>query len=256
VSGGLATGRLDVAAAAVDRLRRLLPDHPLVPYFEGRLALRRGDPAQAVPHLEEALRRAPGYPSTYLDLGAAYRLIGDRTRAESILRLAWQAFPNIGSAPLLLASHLHEDGRLDEALAAYLAARRRLPGNARLLENLSHLYVLRGETAEAAEATAALAGLRPRDVAVWLRLAQLRLTSGELAAAEDALEHAQELAPSDPEVLFGRGLVAQRRGDPEEAREWFREVLDVEPSHPGALAQLGGAPTVGKDNQEPMAASR
>jgi Tfp pilus assembly protein PilF len=66
---------------------------------------------------------------------------------------------------------------------------------------------------------------------------------GKLDAARQDMEVAERLRPTDPDPTFNLGVIAQRMGDSDKARSFFRKALDRDPSHrlsQDALKRLAG----------------
>ena len=69
----------------VEVLRRLLSQRPELGdarYLLGKALLAEGQPAEALPHLEGAVKAAPGDPAVHYQLGQAYQRLGRAQDAE------------------------------------------------------------------------------------------------------------------------------------------------------------------------------
>ena len=268
----LAEGR---AAAAAAILRQLMQTHESV---EGQrmLALaeqRLGDLPAAVTAIERAIALAPFSPRLYrikasIDYDAKnwgkllidYRTLAGRGRrlsASDEVRRA-QALYELGNpdsgravleqvlarpdAPVDAAIEFarREGGtRFAAARSALLAARKREPGDARLLEALVQLEL----TARRADRALALldaeveAGrARPREL---LLRAQVLASTGALERAEKDVLRAFEAAPMLPgavELLFE---IYRRQGRLAEVRRSFEEAESAGVLHSGARLLLG-----------------
>jgi arylsulfatase A-like enzyme/Flp pilus assembly protein TadD len=193
--------RAEEALAVMDRR---IPGHHLFFYYRGRMSRLRGGAAAAVADLEHTVRLAPAHSLAYADLASAYRDLGEIEKAIEVLRPAAESFPENADVLFLLGSLLHESGRLDEALAAYLRVPSTEPSDPRLLGNLSHVHFL----------------------------------LGDYGAAAGLLQELVELEPSDPSHPYRLGLLEQRRNRPELAAEWFRRALAVDPGFAPAAREL------------------
>ncbi|MGD8330777.1 MAG: sulfatase-like hydrolase/transferase [Acidobacteriota bacterium] len=237
---GLALQAGDWAAAgrAIDELEALLPEHHLVSYYRGRLLLLQGDPEAAIAPLERSRELSPAHASSYVDLAAAYRLAGHTEESRKLLLEAMGTFPNLIVFPLLLGSHYHQDGLLDEALDAYLTAQTIDWRNPALLRNLGQLYFLRGEYADSAATYRVLVEVLPRDVDARLRYGLALEGAGALVDAAGALDAALELAPDNAEVLFHRARVAAKAGNREAAIALLQRALQIAPDYEEAREAL------------------
>ena len=91
------------------------------------------------------------------------------------------------------------------------------------------------EGREAFEKAIALGGSGP-DPLNELAICQMELS--DLEAAGCTLRSALELEPENPKIVSNLGVVALRRGLPEEARGFFRTVIELDPDDPVALRYL------------------
>ena len=91
------------------------------------------------------------------------------------------------------------------------------------------------EGREAFEKVAALGGGGP-DPLNELAICQMEL--GDLAAAERTLRAALAAEPENTKIISNLGVVAMRRGQNEEARGFFRTVLELDPADPLARRYL------------------
>lgn len=76
---------LDRAGELLKALQQKAPDHPLLPYLRGQLAVHRGEWAASVPHLERARALNPGQDEVYYALSQAYRRVGREADADQAL---------------------------------------------------------------------------------------------------------------------------------------------------------------------------
>ena len=82
----LADGRFDEAARLAGRIRDLFPQRPDGGLFLAEVAIRRGEPAQALEPLRESLERLPGHPAVLLSLANVQLLTNRLDDAEKTIR--------------------------------------------------------------------------------------------------------------------------------------------------------------------------
>jgi arylsulfatase A-like enzyme len=139
----------------------------------------------------------------------------------------------------LLAEHLEQTGRSDEAAAEFQAIladdARNLPAYLELAraDGALHRY-LDGER----ELKAALA-LDPQNAEAEELLGDMYLAAGDHGRAEAEFHHLLTFAPQDYEAHFGLGLIARRQGQTAEATTQFRAALAADPRSAEAHYQLG-----------------
>jgi tetratricopeptide (TPR) repeat protein len=125
-------GRMDLALAEVERLRRGFPTYTeaLVPL--GSLYIEAGDTAKAVSLYEELLARVPGDPEVYYALGEVLAMKGDTAGALERMRQAQRLNPGYVYAYFGAYRLLWQLGRRQEALAQLRALVELAPDDAAL----------------------------------------------------------------------------------------------------------------------------
>lgn len=160
-------GGAPAAIASYRECLRLDPRHALAHAQLGLLLLQAGQPAEALPHVESAVRLRP-----------------DRSDFRIMLGALWRETP----------------GRAEEARAMLEQAVREDPQNAMGHLNLANLLLdAPGQQGRAIEAFRAATRLAPHDPLVWYGLGNaLIVTRGDRTEARAALERALQLAPNFP----------------------------------------------------------
>lgn len=209
--------RIDRLLAHVDRLAK---DKHWSKYLRGKIALKRGQPDQAIDALEAALQQKAGDLPTFLLLAKAYAAAGDVSKATGTLR---------------------------KALTAH-------PGNADVTRRLFDLYVSRRRLREARVLVGGLLRRDRQSIAGRLMLAELALLSGQRKQAVQILDQLAQRAPDNvaAHLLSVRALIGPTPGifskaDFDRASKRLGEILRAQPGHRDArkrLAELLGA--VGK----------
>jgi len=125
---GLSQRRHAEAEREASELLRVEPSSDFAHSLLAQILVHAGRPAEAVPHLEQAMRLDPHFPDLYLHvLGHAYLLLRDWPRAEDALRRRIRRNPTTDSSRLLLASLLGHQDRPDEARAEWAELMRHHP---------------------------------------------------------------------------------------------------------------------------------
>jgi tetratricopeptide (TPR) repeat protein len=204
-----ARGDRDAAAAALAGL--------------GKVALAGGQYQEAAARLEEALKLWPGASRLRQPLAAAYRGLGDPTKAQANLA----QFATSGGEPgvtdpvvdamsdkvvvsrvlLRRGQQFGKEGRFDLAEGAFRAAVASDPGNAEALANLG------------------------------ISLANL----GRLEGAQKNLVESLRLDDSSAVAHFSLGVVYDRRGEDESAIAQYRSAVEHDPNNIQAAVYLADA---------------
>ena len=175
------------------------------------------------PHVEQGDVRFAGR------LGVALVQLGERERAEAVLRLAFES----GDVPAVndLAILLRDEGRLVEA--AHLLVDAAAEGEQLAAANLVALQLEAGDLPAAAAAAEQYATERRPDTI--LALADVRALQGRHADADALYRRAGELGALRAHAVYGQYLVA--RGDLGAAERELREAERL--GEPGSAFVLG-----------------
>ena len=236
----------------------------------GLMQLKAGAVDLAYADLREAVMKAPSDAEALNGLARAAARLGRLDETEKMLS-------EIGTVPALVElSFLRAVlGRVDEAIGAARDAVVRNPTDRSALVQLASMYAdagdedalvqlielveqarvdravllycqmrlayLRDDFQEAVQLGEALVELDPADVKVHNLLGSAYAALGRYDRARQALEASLQMTPTDPGVLVNLGTVALRSNDPVLASERFSEALFLSPTHPAALDGLAEA---------------
>lgn len=158
-------------------------------------------------------------------------------QADETLAIA----PYDGTALAIRIDALTQLGRFDELMPAVRTADRRQPG-VPVASRWSYAVELDGRIGRARQillaATASARGVELSHALV--HVADLDRRQGHLAAAERSLDRAATASPQDGDIPVGRALLAQARGDHEQAVAIWQDVVSTTPlpEHFLALGEL------------------
>ena len=177
-------------------------DHGLAAYYYGRLLIRQGRGAEALPLLQTAAGAQAGEFWVHYELGRA-----------------WQGA-----------------GQLDSAAAHYRTCLAIEP-RAEALNALGVLALLRGRPGEARDLFDRILAADPADAAALANRGYLDYRMGDLRAAAAHLERALEIAPRSLPALRALAQVAMAQGDTARARALGSRLRQVQGRSPAAPPQ-------------------
>ncbi len=134
---------------------------------------------------------------------------------------------------------LHQQGRLDDALALYSQVIAGQPGHGGAMHMLGLIAFQIGRTDTAVDLLSQAAVLDPLVGAVHSNLGLALMARGRMAAAEASLRRALILAPQQPETHASLGQLLLQQGKLEEAVTNFRTALARDPNLADAQSGLG-----------------
>jgi tetratricopeptide (TPR) repeat protein len=230
----------DLLAAAV----KACPEDERARRLYAEALWQRGDAANAITHMDEAVRLSGGDAQLAVRLGEMYLARGDTARAAQRAELAITAAPQLPAAWALEGDVLARQGNPDAALARYhraLAYRRDYP---QVQFAVAEIYAHQGRHQRALATLAALAEQYEAD-RMPQRLVMMRGLShkalGQYDAAADQLTLAAKAAPPTPELLYELADSLLLAGEPAAARLAAEQALSLAPDHVGSrrlMAQL------------------
>ncbi|MFO7535367.1 MAG: tetratricopeptide repeat protein [Kiritimatiellia bacterium] len=205
------------------------PDQPAFRLWLGNAYLTRGKAAEAIPGLEESVRRFPDSAPLRFMLGLAcesadripearrhYRRVieSDPTQPDGYVRLANLALreEQVGAAFDLL----------DEALLKVNEPQ----GILSLYDLLGEQFLTLGKPWLASICFSRVADRQPDNVAAHERLLKSRLAAGDKAGVRRELEILVAREPGKPERLHMLGELAESEGQTAEAEKWYAKALN------------------------------
>ena len=247
VAGPLALAGLSLALAG-ERRRRLL----LLTLFVAAFVL------SVVAFFVTARYRAPGVPVLLLLAAFAVMEIGRRARRAAhrvrgaARQLAWPALAlagagaiahldlvhtDRGAAYISLGIALADEGRDEEAIAAFARAVEAAPGDPVSRYNLGAAYLKAGRIEAAAATFRRAVEIAPRSATGWAGLGESQARLGQAGPAAAAFRRAAVLAGSDAGLWFQAARLALAAGQVDSARMAAATASRLEPGKE-AIQQL------------------
>ncbi len=217
------------------------PDQPAFRLWLGNAYLTRGQAAEAIPGLEEAVRRFPDSAPLRFMLGLACESAGRIPEARRHYRRVIESDPRQPDGYVRLANlALREEqvgaafDLLDEAL---LKVNEPL-GVLSLYDLLGEQFLAVGKPWLASVCFSRVAARQPDNVAAHERLLKSRLAAGDKAGARRELELLVAREPGKPERLHLLGELAEAEGQPAEAEKWYAKAMNSPGAQPESAIRL------------------
>lgn len=190
----LARRETDAAQAQYEALHKALPKHPQTLFYEGQMALVKGDLPRARELFQLLLRGTPEHLLLLQSAAAVELRLNAPVQAEALLTRALQQAPELPSALRLLAQTYLAIGQPAKALATLQPLLAQGRADAEALTLAAQAQLLSGDGARAAALFEQAAKLRPDDTRVRTAVALSRLARGQ---GEAAIAELQTLAAAD-----------------------------------------------------------
>jgi predicted Zn-dependent protease len=271
----LETGKVLVAAAAIDAAAAIEPEHPEVFYMQGVVAERRQDLERALTYYQRASERDPTQADYVASEVECLVAIGRPWLAQEVLQARSADFPHdatlkalqaevalllgdertalqglqaalrtAGNDPRLTEEYgllLARTGQHERAVSALEPMYARSPDNMSRLSvrTLASAYLSLGRPQQAKNLLSRLVEKYPNDPHDWTILARAAMVCNDWATARHCAETLVGLAPDDPDTQFLMGYVCWKLNDPQRAKAAMRAVLIANPSDAMAHCILG-----------------
>lgn len=217
------------AIAALELARRDRQFDVGIELMLGRLYLRAGEFAKAIPLLRAVVDEQPGYPEAAMLLAGAYEEAGRLGDAALVLEAANAQNPAFFRGRVRLAEVYEKQRRFTEAADAYAQAQRQNP-RADLTGARATALINAGEPAAARDIlTAALGPEAAPDAGLLYLLAQAQQRMGDAPAAAETNRRLKAAHPGDLRGLFLDASLAEAEGRNDEAIAAIKVLMERMP---------------------------
>lgn len=231
--------QLDEAEKILAPLKDALPEHPDVWQLTGALAMRRGQPAEAISHLTKVTQLSPAFLPAWVSLFQCHHAMGDLDHAVTAMTNAVEI--NSEDHNLLLA--LADTQLKLERFADVITSLDRLPSK---IKHQAPIMSVRaaalqglGRLADAESALVDALSEDANDNRIRLQLAGVQQTQRRFDEAAAGYQQALEQEPGLTPARFGLAICCESLGRFEQAIEAMRQVVSEDPAHVPARALLG-----------------
>ena len=204
----------------------------------GVALIKRGQPDEAVTHLQEATRIAPNFADAYNNLGTALAMQGRLDDAIARFQESLRLQPDYAQAHNDLGAALGRQGRLDEAIAHLQEAVRLAPDLADARCNLGDALAAKGRLDEAIAQYQQAIRLNPNYPDTHNHLGIALSSKGRLDEAIGHFQQALRLNPDYAEAQGNLGAAFGRMGRLDEAIYHLQEAVRLKPDYPAAQKNL------------------
>ncbi len=206
----LAVVRAKRADQDIDRLNRVVATRPTTNSLAslGRLLRERGRPAEAVPHLQQALKAGDARAQTRLQLGLALEATGHRKEATQHLQKAVRLDPNSAEAHCALGNALGRTGQMGEALTHFNRAAELDSTSASARYNAALILCQQSQWDQAVVRLQEAVKLSPHSLDSHLQLAR---AFEQLGRWTEALACYKRVLRADPQHRQARALLERAR---------------------------------------------
>ena len=235
----LRRGNLDAGDSLLQQVLRFSPREPSALHLAGTVALQRGDRAEAIRMIGDAVAIMPSLAAAHCDLGYALTADGQFEKAETHLKRALELRPVFPEAWLNLGNAQRETARLAAAEASYRRAIGLRPVFPEARGNLATVLIDLGRPVEAEASARKAIEQRPGFVEAHQVLGRVLDSLGRLDEAIAAHQQAIALNPRNARshAALAASLMAFGRRD--EAIASYQAALQLDPANGEWRRMLG-----------------
>jgi tetratricopeptide (TPR) repeat protein len=225
------------AQLELEKADALQPETFEILFNLGQVLLRTGNYAGADVILRRALTLKPDSPETMYRLAEAYTNQSHPLDALDLLVRAHKLAPNNTDIIFLMAQVSMSQNYYEDAIPVLESGLKIAPKRADLLAALGESYFMAGKVEKAIEQFEKLLQIdaSARSYA-FLGLSYRNL--GRFDEAKQYFRQGLKVDPHNATCLFNLGFIAERQGDATEAEDFFRQTLKANPHFPDALLEL------------------
>ena len=223
----------DEAAAQIDAMKKIAPQHPQTQYLAAQLAYQKGDFKAARDIVQPLLKTSPNNPNIAQLAGAIEFQLRAWTRAETHLNKALSLTPELPLARRLLIATYLRSGQAARAQDALQPVLGKIDGDPAMLALAGETFLQNGDAAQAEAYFAKAAQLDPDNAARKTSVAIAHLAQGK----SGAIDELEDIAESDPGASADLALIAShlRTGQLDKALTAIDALEKKQPNNPATF---------------------
>ena len=234
-----AVGDMDAAERDMDRLYRSPMRDATTCHLLGNIHLARDQAGRALDLYREAAALGGDGPELCYNRALALYLLADLDRAEAEFAAALEFDPDYGRAMDGMGCLERARGRLESATAWFEAAAEADPALPEAQEHLGEALYEAGIFDQAEEHLERAEALDPGRPNTHRLLGEVHAARNQWRQALLHWQRATEAAPDSDEALRGTARALMALGQPDDARRYLEQSLDVNPENVRARVDLG-----------------
>lgn len=194
---------------------------------------------EAVDLLLPGIKKVPGVPAAWNNLGNAYAQLENYEQARKAYQQAIDLQPKFADAYSNLGLLFIKERRYEDAISSFRQALEISPDHPPFLYDLA-VSQTQGRLFQDAEATyARLSKLDPNDPRVWNNYGGVLLELNKKDEARRAYKKSLQLNPRHAKALGNLGRIALNERDNMKALEYLQKALAIDPNDIGTIENLG-----------------
>lgn len=215
------------------------PDQPDVSYLLGTLHLQQGRFAEAIQHLERAVKSLRPSPDMLNNLGIAYKAVSRNEDALKAFQKAISADEKYPQAYFNLGQLFEQHGQLNDAELCYRKAVELAPGDLESQTSFARLLTQLEKWPEAERVWRACLERTPNDLDTLISLGFILTKQEKHHEAEEIYHSVLRYKPDYYQVINNLSFLSERQGKIQEAIDYAKQSAEVQPEFADAWNNLG-----------------
>ena len=228
----------EAVAHLQEGLRREPDNHDLM-FWLGNNLFHAGREAEALPHLERVAAAAEGFPQVHLLLGTHYFKTGAYERAQLSLERYIQGDPDNVAARGMLGNTYFKLKRYAQALAAFEAVKQRSPDNSAVDVSIANAHYQLRHYAQTVKILTGVLEREPKRHGALFDVAQSYFQLGDFEQAIAFYGRFLELKPDNFNGRYFRGSALIEVGRDKDALVDLSEASRIKPRIPQPRYKIG-----------------
>ncbi|MBF0587538.1 MAG: tetratricopeptide repeat protein [Magnetococcales bacterium] len=235
------SGELEAAEQIYRDILKADPHNADALHLLGVLVQQKGDPAQALGWIRQAIAVMPNQPAFHINLGEVFRAMGEPQEAIPCYEAALKLDDNMAQAHFNMAHALQQLNQAEQAITSFHQALALDPTLLGAWNDLGNLHKRRGSLKEAITCYQKVLEQHPDHLETLYNLANTLSAAGELDEAARLFTRAIALKPGFFQAQCNLGHTLREMGRLDEAAEGLEQALTTRPDDPRILNNLGNA---------------
>lgn len=181
--------------------------------------------AQAEQVYQTAIKANPSAIPLYLQLAGLFENQGKQSDAENTLTNLGNQLPKSVDAAAAAGNFYRMAKMNDRALAEFQRGLAANPGNLDLEHSIADLYLINGQTDQAATLDAEMLKQAPNDPLALTDQGRLLLAQGKVSDAVNTLQRVSSQSPASPDAHYYLAIAYLRSNNPVQANGEFQQAL-------------------------------
>jgi len=233
------TNKNDIAVNLISKAIRRNPGNPIYYSNLGNALKDQGKLVEAISSYQKALEIRPDFAEVYSNMGNVFKEQGKLTEAIHSYQKVLEIKPDLAEVNYNLGNALKAQGSLTKAITYYQKALKVKPAFAEAHNNMGDVFIDQGKLTEAIYCFQKALEAKPDYVKAHNNMGAVFKEQGKLTEAFTYFRKALEFKPDYAEAYNNMGAIFQEQGASDKAISCFQKALKIKPAYTDAYYNMG-----------------